>query len=70
MTDESAARAAEKAALFRPENEREDARRELLSPTGKYRLVVSSFSTGPYEVRFFDFSDLMSGWPEIEASGW
>ncbi|WP_437681724.1 hypothetical protein [Sorangium sp. So ce131] len=46
MTDESAARAAEKAAFFIPENEREASREELSSPTGKYRLVVSSFSTG------------------------
>ncbi|WP_437626722.1 hypothetical protein [Sorangium sp. So ce1151] len=46
MTDESAAHALEKAAFFRPENEREDSRREFLSPTGKYRLVVSNFSTG------------------------
>ncbi|HTN89850.1 MAG TPA: hypothetical protein VL242_39515 [Sorangium sp.] len=46
MTDESAAHAPEKAAFFRPENEREGSRRDFLSPTGKYRLVVSSFSTG------------------------
>ncbi|WP_437960410.1 hypothetical protein WME76_12725 [Sorangium sp. So ce119] len=47
MTEESAARAPDKAAFFTPENEQVDARRELLSPSGKYRLVVSSFSTGP-----------------------
>lgn len=46
MTDESAAGAPDKAAFFRPENEREGSRREISSPTGKYRLVVSSFSTG------------------------
>ncbi|WP_437515248.1 hypothetical protein [Sorangium sp. So ce1099] len=46
MTGESAAHAGEKAAFFRPENEREGSRRQFLSPKGKYRLVVSSFSTG------------------------
>ncbi|WP_437718177.1 hypothetical protein WMF45_18240 [Sorangium sp. So ce448] len=46
MTDESEAGAPDKAAFFRPENEREGSRREISSPTGKYRLVVSSFSTG------------------------
>ncbi|WP_437310933.1 hypothetical protein [Sorangium sp. So ce388] len=46
MTDESAAHALEKAAFFRPENEREGSRRDFLSPTGKYRLEVSSFSIG------------------------
>ncbi|WP_437978307.1 hypothetical protein WMF11_17820 [Sorangium sp. So ce295] len=46
MTHESAACEAEKAAFFRPENEREGSRHEISSPAGKYRLVVSSFSTG------------------------
>ncbi|WP_437737405.1 hypothetical protein [Sorangium sp. So ce1335] len=46
MTDDAAARAAEKAAFFRPENEEEGSRCESSSPTGKYRLVVSSYSTG------------------------
>ncbi|WP_437728210.1 hypothetical protein [Sorangium sp. So ce861] len=46
MTDDSADRVAEKAAFFRPENEEEGSRCESSSPTGKYRLVVSSYSTG------------------------
>ncbi|WP_437563043.1 hypothetical protein [Sorangium sp. So ce542] len=46
MTDESADRGAEKAAFFRPENEEEGSREESSSPAGRYRLVVSSYSTG------------------------
>lgn len=46
MTDGSAAHAPDRAAFFTPENEQEDSRREISSPEGKYKLVVSSFSTG------------------------
>ncbi|KYF49452.1 hypothetical protein BE08_33065 [Sorangium cellulosum] len=46
MTDASSQHPPDRASFFTPENEQVDSRRELLSPTGKYRLVVSSFSTG------------------------
>jgi hypothetical protein len=36
-----------KAAHFDPKNERVDTRQEVLSPSGKYKLVISRFSTGP-----------------------
>lgn len=36
-----------KAAHFAPENEVKDSRKEILSPSGKYKLVVSRFATGP-----------------------
>jgi hypothetical protein len=36
-----------KAARFEPKNERPDSREECLSPSARYRLVTSAFSTGP-----------------------
>lgn len=36
-----------KASYFAPENEIEGSRKEILSPSGKYKLMVSHFSTGP-----------------------
>jgi hypothetical protein len=36
-----------KASYFTPENEVEGSRKEILSPSGKYKLVVSRFGTGP-----------------------
>jgi hypothetical protein len=36
-----------KAAHFDPKNERVDTRRDVLSPSGKYKLVISRFSTTP-----------------------
>lgn len=36
-----------KEAYFAPENEVADSRKEILSPSGKYKLVVSRFTTGP-----------------------
>ncbi len=32
---------------FAPENEVKDSRKEILSPSGKYKLIFSSFTTGP-----------------------
>ena len=36
-----------KASYFVPENEVHDSRKEILSPSGKYKLVISRFIIGP-----------------------
>src|SRR5580704_13521461 len=36
-----------KAAYFTPENAKVDGRKENLSPSGKYKLVVTPFATSP-----------------------
>lgn len=36
-----------KAAHFAPENEHPESRKEIISPSGKFKLVISHFSTGP-----------------------
>src|SRR5271154_5085289 len=46
-----------KAAFFAPENADMDRRKEHLSPSGKYNLVVTPFATSPGS---------WSGWQELE----